>query len=108
MRILLIALTACESKRLLSGPPLHFFLFDIQVGMTREEILRRLGEPGDRQTIDQTEFLFYYTPWMSTAKANERSPIAIVNGVVMAMGSTHYYDFLNARGMFKQTAERQG
>jgi hypothetical protein len=49
------------------------------------------------------------TDWINTPKAIERSPIAIVDGTVVAMGKAHYYeDFLKSRGRFKGTAERQG
>jgi hypothetical protein len=105
--ILLFGLTACESKRLLSGPELHSF-YEIQVGLTRENVIRLLGEPVDRQTIDDTEFLFYYASWMNTARANEHSPLAIVNGTVVAMGETYYRNFLKSHRRLKETAEHQG
>jgi hypothetical protein len=63
-------MAACESKRLLAGPPLHTFLYDIHVGMTRMEVIRQLGEPADRLTVDEIEFLFYYTDWINTPKSH--------------------------------------
>jgi hypothetical protein len=57
---------------------------------------------------DEMEFLFYFTDWINTPKAIDRSPIAIVDGTVVALGKTYYEDFLKSRCRLKATAERQG
>jgi len=101
---LFLGLAACASKPILSGPPLRAFLYDIQVGTPREELIRQLGEPAERITVDETEFLFYYTDWINTSKAIERSPFAIEDGRVVSMGKTYYYAYLKAHGRFKGDA----
>ena len=70
----------------------------------REELIRQLGEPAERITVDETEFLFYYTDWINTSKAIERSPFAIEDGRVVSMGKTYYYAYLKAHGRFKGDA----
>lgn len=102
--VLFLGLAACASKPILSGPPLRAFLYDIQVGTPREELIRQLGEPAERITVDETEFLFYYTDWINTSKAIERSPFAIEDGRVVSMGKTYYYAYLKAHGRFKGDA----
>jgi len=101
--VLLLALAGCESKRLLAGLPLHTFLYDIHVGMTRAEVIRQLGELAQ----------CYTTRWSScstsrTGSTPRSSPIAIVDGTVVALGKTYYEDFLKSRCRLKATAERQG
>ena len=56
------------------------------------EVIRQLGEPAQRYTLDEMEFLFYFTDWINTPKAIDRSPIAIVDGTVVALGKTYYED----------------
>lgn len=104
--LVLICRTARKRARkpILSGPPLRAFLYDIQVGTPREELIRQLGEPAERITVDETEFLFYYTDWINTSKAIERSPFAIEDGRVVSMGKTYYYAYLKAHGRFKGDA----
>jgi len=99
--IVVLGTAACQSKPLISGPQLKSFLYEVQIGMTREDVISRLGEPADRLAIEDTEFLFYYTDWINTPKAVERSPFAIKDGKVIAMGKTYYEDFLKARNMYK-------
>jgi hypothetical protein len=77
---------------LLAGPPLHTLLYNIHVGMMWAEVIRQLGEPAQRYTLDEMEFLFYFTDWINTPKAIDRSPIAIVDGTVVALGKTYYED----------------
>ena len=77
---------------MLAGPPLHTLLYNIHVGMMWAEVIRQLGEPAQRYTLDEMEFLFYFTDWINTPKAIDRSPIAIVDGTVVALGKTYYED----------------
>ena len=99
--VVMLGATGCESKTLISGPQMKSFFYDIEIGMTREDVISRLGKPADRLTIGDTEFLFYYTDWLNTPKAVERSPFAVVSGKVVAMGKTYYEAFLKARGMYR-------
>jgi hypothetical protein len=87
--VLLLGVAACESKAVVSGPALLSLLYDIEIGTPREEVIHQVGTPADRLTIDETEFLFYYTDWVDTPKAIDRSPFAIVNGRVAGMGKTY-------------------
>lgn len=99
--IAVLGTAACQSKPLISGPQIKSFLYEVQIGMTREDVISRLGEPADRLTIEDTEFLFYYTDWINTPNAVERSPFAVKEGKVIAMGKTYYEDFLKVRNMYK-------
>jgi len=57
------------------------------------------GSPADRPTIDETEFLVKTADGVNIPKAIDRSPLAIVNGRVVAMGKTYDHEFLR-RGIF--------
>src|SRR5215813_11810177 len=56
--IAVLGTAACQSKPLISGPRMKSFLYDVQIGMTREDVISRLGVPADRLAIEDTEFLF--------------------------------------------------
>jgi hypothetical protein len=104
--VLLLALEGCESKRLLAGPPLHTLLYNIHVGMMWAEVIRQLGEPAQRYTLDEMEFLFYFTDWINTPKQSDRH--RGWHGRRASLGKTYYEDFLKSRCRLKATAERQG
>ena len=78
---------------------------EVQIGMTRDDLIRSVGEPADRITVDGTELLFYCTDWTNTAKAVDRSPFAIVNGKVVAMGKPDYHESLKSHPADRQNAE---
>src|SRR5215467_13768929 len=52
------------------------------------------GSQPDRPTIDETEFLVKTADGVNIPKAIDRSPLAIVNGRVVAMGKTYDHEFL--------------
>ena len=75
----------------MSGPQLVSLLHKVEIGMSREDVVLLLGEPAQQQKIEDTEFLFYFTDWINTPASIERSPIALVNGKVVAVGKTHFH-----------------
>jgi hypothetical protein len=58
--------------------------------MSREDIIKQLGQPFREERHGTTEFLFYQTVWQVAEKAATRSPIALVNDRVVGLGKAHY------------------
>lgn len=97
--LVLLGTVACQSKPIVTGQQMVSLLHKIEIGMSREEVIRQIGEPAQQQKIEDTEFLFYFTDWINGPAAIERSPIVLVDGKVVAMGKTYYNTFLKARGL---------
>jgi hypothetical protein len=84
-------LGACDSTKILSMEQTNTLLNGpIQIGMSREDIIKQLGQPFREERHGTTEFLFYQTVWQVAEKAATRSPIALVNDRVVGLGKAHY------------------
>ena len=99
--IILQCAIACQSKPIISSQQGHSLIRKVEIGMTREEVIDMVGIPAEQQVVDGTEFLFYYVDWINKSAAVERSPVALVNGKVIAMGKSYYQQFLRARGLLR-------
>jgi hypothetical protein len=103
--VLLLAahvLSACDSMKILSREQTNALLNGpIPIGMSREDVIRQLGQPFREERHGATEFLFYQTVWQVTEKAATRSPIAIVDDKVVGLGKAHYDNLVK-----QQAAER--
>jgi hypothetical protein len=62
----------------------------IKVGMSRADVIRRLGRPRGTEVVGEVEFLFYPTSWPFTLIASQHDPVAIVDGKVAGFGRTFY------------------
>lgn len=62
----------------------------IKVGMSRADVIRRLGQPRGTEVVGEVEFLFYPTSWPFTLMASQHDPVAIVDGKVAGFGRTFY------------------
>src|SRR4051812_35948970 len=89
----------CESKPILIGAKATALIREIELGMSRADIVAMLGEPPQQWTYGNTEFLFYQVDWINKAAAQERTPVCLVDGRVVATGRKHYEEFLKARGI---------
>jgi hypothetical protein len=68
-------LGACDSTKILSMEQTNTLLNGpIQIGMSREDIIKQLGQPFREERHGTTEFLFYQTVWQVAEKAATRSP----------------------------------
>jgi hypothetical protein len=95
-------LGACDTMKILSPEQTNALLYGpIQIGMSREDIVRQLGQPFREERHGATEFLFYQTAWQVTEKAETRSPIALVDDRVVGLGKAHYDKLVK-----QQAAER--
>src|SRR5262245_39201443 len=74
--------SARQASRLVDG--------SITVGMSRSDVMRKLGQPNDARMVGDTEFLFYQTPWTFALMASQHNPIAIVDGKVAGFGQAYY------------------
>jgi hypothetical protein len=63
-------------------------LVAVRVGMTREEVLKQLGEPHSQEMVGKTELLTYRPDWTVTP-ALAQSPIAITEGKVTGLGPAY-------------------
>jgi outer membrane protein assembly factor BamE (lipoprotein component of BamABCDE complex) len=77
--LLLLAGCAGESSGAASAD-----VSNVEVGMTRNQVLSILGQPQMRETYGPTEFLFY------TSSYGTSVPIAIVDGKVTSIGRAAY------------------
>lgn len=89
----------CEGKPVLTGPQAAALIRNVELGMSRADVVATLGEPPQQWTHGNTEFLFYYVDWINKAAAQERTPVCLVNGRVVATGRAHYEEFLKVRGI---------
>jgi hypothetical protein len=84
-------LGACDTMKILSPEQTNTLLHGpIQVDMSREDIIKQLGQPFREERRGTTEFLFYQTAWQVTEKATTRSPIALVDDKVVGLGKAYY------------------
>jgi hypothetical protein len=60
----------------------------VRVGMTREEVVKQLGEPHGQEMVGTTELLTYRPDWTVTP-ALAQNPIAITEGKVAGVGPTY-------------------
>jgi hypothetical protein len=65
-------------------------LMDVQVGMSRQEVMAILGQPQRQEAHGSTEFLIYSTDGTSNAALINFTPIAIVDGRVTGIGRNLY------------------
>jgi hypothetical protein len=62
-------------------------LVQVKVGMTREEIIRQLGNPERTETSGPTEYLYYHPELpIRETEAMGYSPVVIENGKVIGFG----------------------
>jgi hypothetical protein len=95
-------LGACDTMKILSPEQTKALLHGpIQIGMSRDDIIKQLGQPFREERHGTTEFLFYQTAWQVTEKAETRSPIALVDDRVVGLGKAHYRKLVK-----QQAAER--
>jgi len=71
-------------------------LTHVKVGMTREELIRAVGEPQSIEVVGKTELLTYKPDW-SVRLGDNFTPVGIVNGKVAGFGSV--YEFGVRRGI---------
>ena len=62
----------------------------VRVGMTREDVIKQLGEPHGQEMVGTTELLTYRPDW-SAASAQAQSPIAITDGKVAGVGASYAF-----------------
>ena len=76
----------------------------VRVGMTREEVIKQLGEPQSLEMVGKTELLTYRPDWAATA-AQTQTPIAIFEGKVVGTGASYAFklkqDFRSASAALK-------
>jgi hypothetical protein len=60
----------------------------VRVGMTREEVIKQLGEPHVHEVVGKTELLTYRPDWTVKA-APKQSPLAISEGKVVGLGDIY-------------------
>ena len=60
----------------------------IRVGVTREEVIKQLGEPHAQEMVGKTELLAYRPDWTVKA-ATKQTPIAISEGKVVGLGDIY-------------------
>jgi hypothetical protein len=89
---------ACDSTKILSMEQTNTLLNGpIEIGMSRDDIIKQLGQPFREERHGATEFLFYQTVWQVAEKAATRSPIALVNERVVGLGKVHYDNVVRQR-----------
>jgi len=73
-------------------------LMKIQVGMSREDVIRVMGEPQKREMYGREEYLLYQTANEPFAPESANyTPIAILNGRVAGWGRNYYDDAVRTK-----------
>ena len=99
-------LGACDSMKILSPEQTNALVNGpIQPGMSREEIIRLLGQPFREERHGTTDFLFYQTAWQVAERATTRSPIALVGDKVVGLGTAYYDNFVRQQAAERKTKE---
>ena len=62
----------------------------IRVGMSRADVIDKIGTPHRTETNGSMEFLFYDVIWMMKPTAGSANPIAIQGGKVVGTGASFY------------------
>jgi SmpA/OmlA family protein len=101
--VLLLALTAACGTEILSAQQGGALVHQTQLGMSREEVVSRLGAPHRSETYETTEFLFYNTNWALATAAEQRSPIAIAHDKVIGLGKAYYDTYVKAHSPWAGT-----
>jgi hypothetical protein len=65
----------------------------IKVGMSRADVIARVGTPHRTEAIGGTEFLFHNTAWYMALTASSHSPVAITDDKVAGIGRSYYETF---------------
>jgi outer membrane protein assembly factor BamE (lipoprotein component of BamABCDE complex) len=63
---------------------------NVEVGMSRQEVLTILGQPQRQETYGSTEFLIYSNDGSSNVALINFTPIAVVEGRVTGIGRQLY------------------
>jgi hypothetical protein len=92
--------TACQSPQILSTQQSGALISKTKLGMSRDEVVGQLGPPHKRETYEATEFLFYNTNWAMADAAAQQSPVAIVEGKVVGLGTSFYKAFVKSHGVW--------
>jgi hypothetical protein len=71
-------------------------LMNVQVGMSRDELISIMGLPKKREAYGRTEFLIYQTG-LGATEAERDTPIAVVDGRVAGWGRNYYDSAIKSR-----------
>ena len=71
-------------------------LMNVQVGMTRDEVISIMGLPQKREAYGRTEFLIYRTG-LDGSEQERFTPVAIVDGKVTGWGRNYYDNALRSK-----------
>ena len=75
-------------------------LMQLRVGMTRDEVLKAMGDPQRREAYGAMEFLIYRTSverYVGTPEAEMFTPVAIRDGRVIGWGRNYYDTALRSK-----------
>jgi len=67
-------------------------LMQLNVGMSRNEVLSILGTPDKREVYGEMEFLIYVTDYRAYYEKERTTPILIKSGKVAGWGRNYYDD----------------
>jgi outer membrane protein assembly factor BamE (lipoprotein component of BamABCDE complex) len=71
---------------------------ELQVGMSRQQMLSLMGNPYRREVYGDDEFLIYETNHWAGIDSSERfTPVHLKNGKVMGWGRNYYDDAIRSK-----------
>ena len=72
-------------------------LMQLNVGMSRDEVLSILGTPDKREVYGEIEFLIYVTNYHAYYEKERTTPILIKSGKVVGWGRNYYDDAIKSK-----------
>ena len=69
----------------------------LNVGMSRDEVLSILGTPYKREVYDDREFLIYKTNHVARSEKERFTPILLKSGKVIGWGRNYYDDTIKSK-----------
>ncbi|TAH33128.1 MAG: DUF3192 domain-containing protein [Alphaproteobacteria bacterium] len=88
--VVLLTLTACGVAAKNRSDDVRAKLNELEIGMTKEQVLRVMGKPYKRELYGKSEYFIYETDHWATVDQDKYTPIYLENGKVRGWGSSYY------------------
>ena len=95
--VALLSISGCGISRQLESRAANDKLMQLNVGMSRDEVLSVLGKPYKREVYGEDEFLIYETNFIAKAEKEQFTPILIKSGKVAGWGRNYYDDAIKSK-----------
>lgn len=91
-----LLITSCNTTQIQSRRTNDKFM-QLNVGMSREDVLSMLGKPYKREVYGDSEFLIYETNHLVPFEKERFTPILLNSGKVVGWGRNYYDDAIKSK-----------